>query len=208
MVLMIDFKGMNSHQLRAFQGKILENPLEDPLKNLRDASPLILLDQDTPDNLPILEEVRHQKYTINFVVCLKIKDFYKLDFVGVLETYLQKVGYDPYLIEQIVTASQEAYSNALLWSSLDLTMDEGTRFHHFCDHLEERLKNPLYGNRFLGVYITKNTEFIEIAFFVQGRPIVWPKEQERPHFKGISIIRSHTHHFHIDENGKAIRLFF
>lgn len=167
-----------------------------------------IVDKDTDSTLPIFKDIQEKGYPIEFALCLKNKDFYKIDFVGILQNHLTKISCPTPLIDKIVTASQEAYSNAFLWSSLDLTPIRELRPYDFYEQIEQRLKDPTYANRYLSVYLAKRDHLFEVVFFVQGIPIKWQTNMNTAKFRGTSIILTQTDQVQVDENGRAIRLYF
>lgn len=198
-----------------FQNKILSpHPVvNDDLggnftKDVLGQCPVCIIDNEASLNTPIFKDIKNKGYPIEFVLCLKNKDFYKIDFSGILQDHLRKTSCPHALAETIVTAAQEAYSNAFLWSSLDLAPSKEIRPFDFCDRIDERLKDPIYRDRLLGVYLARREEMIEVAFFVQGTPIYWPPNARQKDFRGTSIIANQTDKVQIDDDGNAIRLYF
>lgn len=170
--------------------------------------PVCIIDNEASLNTPIFKDIQNKGYPVEFVLCLKNKDFYKVDFSGILQDHLRKTSCPHALAETIVTVAQEAYSNAFLWSSLDLVSSKEIRPFDFCDRIDERLKDPIYRDRLLGVYLARTENMIEVVFFVQGTPICWPHGAQQSNFRGTSIIANQTDKIQIDDDGKAIRLYF
>lgn len=156
----------------------------------------------------LFREILHQDIPVQLALCLKNKDIYALEFVQVLSHFMKLHNYHPALQDQILTASQEAYANAFLWSSLDLDSMKDPRPIVFFQHIEERLKDQTYADRYMGIYLAKYPNIIEVAIHIEGRPISWPQKISEDKFRGINLIRSLTDKVTFDPNGKAIRLYF
>ena len=170
--------------------------------------PVCIIDNGASKDTPMFKDIQNKGYPVEIILCLKNKDFYKIDFAGILQDHLKNTYCPLSLMDNIVTASHEAYSNAFLWSSLDLNPTKEIRPYDFCDQIEEQLKNPIYGDRLLGVYLARMEKIIEVVFFIQGVPIKWPHSAQESNFRGTSIITQQTDKVEIDEDGKAIRLYF
>lgn len=180
-------------------------------ENLREKwenCPLAVIDKDIDKNFSLFKDIESRVLPVEFVLCLKNKDFFGVDFVGILTDHLKKKGCSFALIERITTASQEAYSNAFLWSSLDLQSQKDIRPYQFYEIVQERLEDPIYANRHLGAYLAQVGNIYEVVFHIQGRKIVWPDSKNQEGFRGTSIILSQADQVEIDPDGKAIRLFF
>lgn len=156
----------------------------------------------------VFQDILHHNIPAQIAFCFRNSDIYSIEFVEILAKVLDSNSYHPILKDQILTASQEAFANAFLWSSLDLDSIKGIRPIEFFQNIEDRLQDPIYSNRYMGVYFAKHPNILEIAIYVEGRPIVWPKETSKDKFRGVSLIQSLTDKVQIDTDGKVIRLFF
>lgn len=165
---------------------------------------------DSRKNLsqPVFQDILHKNIPAQIAFSFKNKDIYSIEFVEILSQVLDGNNYHPILKDQVLTASQEAFANAFLWSSLDLDSVKGIRPIEFFKNIEERLNDPSYSDRYMGVCFAKHPNILEISIYVEGRPIKWPSEPSRDKFRGVSLIQSLTDKVQIDEDGKIIRLFF
>ncbi len=178
-------------------------------KNKQEGSfSVAIIDSSISHDLPIFQEIRRKGSILEFVLCLKNKDFYKMDFVGILQYQLKKISCNSSSMDRIVTASQEAFSNAFFWSSLDLTPIKGIRSYDFYDQVEEKLKNPIFSDRVLTAYLARSGEIVEVGFHVHGAPIHWPNREGVANFRGTAIMASHADHIEIAPDRKAITLYF
>lgn len=156
----------------------------------------------------IFKEIMRLNVPVQLALCFKNKDIYALEFVQIVSHFLKSQDYHSVLHDQILTASQEAYANAFLWSSLDLDSQNGLRPTDFFQEIEGRLKDKAYGDRYMGIYLAKYPNILEIAIHIEGRPITWPSGQSDDKFRGVNLIRNFADKVSFDTNGKVIRLYF
>lgn len=156
----------------------------------------------------VFQDILHKNIPAQIAFSFKNSDIYAIEFVEILSKVLDYNNYHPVLKDQILTASQEAYANAFLWSSLDLESVEGIRPIEFFKSIEDRLNDQEYANRYMGICFAKYPNILEISIYVEGRPIVWPETMSQDKFRGINLIQSLTDKVSIDPDGKVIRLYF
>ncbi len=156
----------------------------------------------------VFQEILGKNIPAQMAFCFKNADNYAIEFVDILNHVLDCNNYHPVLKDQILTAAQEAYANAFLWSNLDLDSVKGIRPIDFFKKIEDRLHNPTYANRYMGVCLAKYPSVLEISIHVEGAPIVWPEVPSKDKYRGVNLILSLTDKVVIDPDGKAIRLYF
>lgn len=165
---------------------------------------------DSRKNLskPVFQEILSKKVPAQMAFCFKNSDIYAIEFVDILNHVLDCNNYHPVLKDQILTSAQEAYANAFLWSSLDLDSVKGVRPIEFFKKIEEKLQNPIYADRYMGICLAKYPSALEISIYVEGVPIVWPETISKDKFRGLNLIVNLTDKVVIDSTGKVIRLYF
>ncbi|AIK95560.1 ATP-binding protein [Candidatus Odyssella acanthamoebae] len=156
----------------------------------------------------IFQAIFHQDIPVQLALYFKNKDIYALEFVQILSHFLKNQNYHPVLHDQILTASQEAYANAFLWSSLELDSSKEIRPIDFFKEIEDRLQEKKYADRYMGIYLAKYPNILEVVIHAEGKPIVWPHAPTEERFRGINLIRTLTDKVDFDANGKTIRLYF
>lgn len=156
----------------------------------------------------IFKEILGRDIPVQLALCFKNKDIYALEFVRILSHFLKTRNYHSVLCDQILTASQEAYANAFLWSNLDLIPPQTDRSVDFFKQIENRLQQKKYADRYMGIYLAKYPNILEVTIHIEGNPIVWPKTLCPDKFRGVNLIRSFADKVVFDANGKAIRLYF
>lgn len=156
----------------------------------------------------VFQDILNKNIPAQIAFCFKNSDIYSIEFVDILRHVLDCNNYHPVLKDQILTASQEAYANAFLWSSLDLESTEGIRPIDFFKNIEDRIHDPDYADRYMGVCLARYPNILEVSIYVEGCPIVWPETQSKDKFRGVNLILSLTDKVTIDPDGKVIRLYF
>ena len=156
----------------------------------------------------LFQTIFHQNIPIQLALCFKNKDIYALEFVQILSHFLKTQNYHPVLHDQILTAAQEAYANAFLWSSLELDSSKEIRPIDFFKDIEDRLQDKEYADRYMGIYLAKYPNILEVDIHIEGKSIVWPPSPPEERFRGINLIRTLTDKVAFDADGKTIRLYF
>ncbi len=189
--------------------EILRSPVSsDRISACIDLGKSIFTDSRKNLSMRVFQDILHKNIPAQLAFCFKNADIYAIEFVEILSKVLDGNNYHPVLKDQILTASQEAFANAFLWSSLDLDSIKGIRPIDFFKKIEERLHDPIYSNRYMGVCFAKYPNILEISIYIEGNPIVWPEEESKDKFRGVNLIRSLTDNVQIDPDGKVIRLYF
>lgn len=172
----------------------------------------VIFDGDTQQHQELFQKISRQQKEGAFFLCFTNDHFFRLDVVQMIKGYLQEsyLNYkdQPTFIDRILTASQEAFSNAFLWSSLELESTPKIRPPEFYEQLEERLKDPFYKNRVMSIYFTLKSTFFELGIDILGKPIHWPEDNASEAFRGTSLIMDLTDQVAIDADKKGIRLLF
>lgn len=150
-----------------------------------------------------------------FFLCLTNTQAFKLDITTLVENYLSNylrevTTKESLLIsmERIKTSFHEAFSNAFMWSNMELTSCEGIRELEFYEELDEKLATPTYGNRFISIYAIINEGILELGIGVQGIPISWPNKVDEFGFRGITLIRTLSDDVIFDNDAQGIILRF
>lgn len=172
----------------------------------------VIFDGETSQHQELLKKITDQHKDCSFFLCLRNDTFFSLDFIQLIKGYFQQT-YTDYadhltLMERIITTSQEAFSNAFMWSSLELKSTRQIRPQEFYDQIEQRLLDPTYKNRVMSLYLTQLGNHLELGIDVLGKAIDWPEDYESEAFRGTSLISELTDRVLFDANKKGIRLFF
>lgn len=168
----------------------------------------IFTDSRSNLNLKVFHEIQNNTSPNFIVLCFKNKDVYALEFVQILSHFLKLQDCSSTCHDHILTATQEAYANAFLWSSLDLESSAERRPLDFFLKIEKRLQDTLYSDRYMSVYAAKSGQGWEVVIHVEGRPIAWPPQTCAEQFRGVNLIQSLADKVVFDKKGQAIRLYF
>lgn len=134
------------------------------------------------------------------------------DMGEILKTFFHEESYIPMFYDPILTALFEAWSNALLWSNLEISAQEIDPNDPFGmgSVLEKKINQPNLMNKRLQLSIYLSP--LKVTCFIQheGIPFFWDdkKASERPLSRGIGIIKAFSDKVSTHDQGKTLELIF
>jgi hypothetical protein len=137
---------------------------------------------------------------------------YLIDIIAVMHHYiLHQTFLHPDLCEQILTATHEVVSKAILWSNLEVdSPNNRQKSLNFCDLIKARLENKALAQRLLKVNFHINPECVDVVIISDGKGFDWRHAVSKisSNVQGLAIIRSFADEVIAEEEGKILRLRF
>lgn len=148
----------------------------------------------------------------DFALSLTTITAYVIDIAAVFDYFLlYKTLLHPVLCEQILTATHEVVTNAILWSNLEVDCPNNRQKSlNFCDLIRERLQNSLLGRRLLKVNFHLEPKGVEVVIISSGKEFDWHHEVSKisSGVQGLAIVHSFADEVISEANGKILRLKF
>lgn len=177
---------------------------------LKAGKKILVENESRLNNSYLLQEINNNPH-VDCAICISTKTAYGLDLISFLEQGVSRfLKTHPVLLEQIITASQEALANAVLWSNLELTSSkENLRGLDFDRAIQQKLKQSHFRNRSVFMCFSHTQHRFEVSLSVEGKPIEWPEESEsRQSFRGVSVIKAFSNEVNFDNENHTLRLVF
>lgn len=175
----------------------------------------IVIEENQNSYTPLYEKYKKKNGKHLFFLCLTNNRFFTMDVASLIENYIVRrfTEFDGQnitmsLLERIKIAFHEAFSNAFMWSNLELHSVKEFRSLEFYDALEKRLSDPIYGNRMMSIHAIQNNGFLDLGILVQGKPIIWPLHVDKVGVRGTTLIQSLTDAVIFDDDSMGITLRF
>lgn len=149
---------------------------------------------------------------IDFFLCLTARTAYRIEISEVLENFfLQENVLDLLFVERVNTVVHEAFTNAFLWSCLELASDAKKQgVFSLSKYITDQLKKDSFGRRLLALEVARGIDKLKIIIYVQGKPISWDlrNTDNDEGIQGTSIIKALADEIYIPPEADKIQLIF
>ena len=162
-------------------------------------------------DLALVRDFEVTNYDEDFALEISSAHALSFDLNTALDIYLNStVRLSEDKIDEICTATFEAFSNALLWSNLEMPYALRDDIDNFNSLIRERACSLLHGSRKIKVIIKSLGREIMVTVASQGLgfDIESMLNANRPAFKGFEIIKSLASRITHDDEGRILILHF
>lgn len=163
------------------------------------------------DETALVRDFELTNYDEDFALEISSAHALSIDLIAIMESYFKtNVKLSQNKIDEICTATFEAFSNSLLWSNLELPYALREDMNHFNTLIKERASSLLHGSRKIKIIVKSMEQEILITVASQGSDfdIEAMLKANRPAFKGFEIIKSLTSRITHDDGGRVLMMHF
>lgn len=175
----------------------------------------VVIEKNQSSYAPLYTKFKKKNGKHLFFLCLTNSRFFTTDVASLIENYITRrfAEFDGQnitlaLLEKIKIAFHEAFSNAFMWSNLELHSVKEFRSLEFYDALEKRLSDPIYRNRMMSIHAIQVNGFLDLGILVQGKPIIWPLHVDKVGVRGTTLIQNLTDAVIFEDDSMGITLRF
>jgi hypothetical protein len=148
----------------------------------------------------------------DFVIIISSLSAYYLDMFQVLDHYFYKnTDIPPVITEQIITATYEAFSNALIWSNLEIVPPQnGEKDFDFLNTIEKSLSHQRFARRPLKLQFWFFPKSVDVSITSYGLPFNLEQalQSNTKEYKGLAIMHTLSTRLWSEEEGRRIWMRF
>lgn len=168
------------------------------------------------DNIIIEDNQRTLAYkdvegNFDFFCALTTKNAFKSNLVEIFLNYLKSTKTKHELYEKISIATQEAFSNALLWNNLQIPKEKLAPYRtNLPELIDEKLSSSKTADLPLILSLQIKDRIVEVNVESSGKDFDWglQKDQRTDEHRGMSLIKKTCDKVVSSNNGRKLSMFF